>query len=340
MRHHALSAVCCIGLFCPAAALADFESPSAGPEPEAGLPEMRPWDASIRLFVGHNDNVPLAPDATFFSGERESAFGGISLDATYRLVQSADWTAGVALTLDRLAYSETGTPNPAYDPPEQYDLIALNPSLFALRHFRLANGMPAQVGISYGFRREWLPVHAGGLKSHDLKLKAAVNPRPDLTLGASYTYGRDDFEVEFPDPTLDDRDATRHAFGLSATYYWDDRLRSVSVSYTRAVNNADGSNFEYDANIFTGRFESHLYGPLWLGLEVSRDNRDYDGFVGFIAPPGRTDQDITRYGAELLWQIDRSWTADAYYTKSRYDASQPEFKADRAEFGIGITYRF
>jgi hypothetical protein len=47
----------------------------------------RPWDLSLRLFSEYNNNVPLAADATDFTGEQESLGAGFSAAGVYRIIQ-------------------------------------------------------------------------------------------------------------------------------------------------------------------------------------------------------------------------------------------------------------
>jgi hypothetical protein len=293
----------------------------------------RPWDASVRVFFGHNDNVQLVPDATVFNpnGERESAYLGVSLDAAYRFIQTTEWTAGAAMTADRLVYDKGGVRTLTYDPPDWYNLTALQPTLFARRHFQLAD-MPASAGITYGYRQERLKVHAGGLQSHTVRLDAALATLPNLTFDASYTYGNDNIDVPFTGTKI--RDAERDVVGLGAVYAWNQGLRKVKVSYSHTDNDADGIDWDYTGNAFKARFETRLTGPFWLGLEASRDKRDYNG--GW----GRTEQEIIRFGAQVLWILDTHWVADVYCDTDRYDANAPAFETDQTQYGAGITYRF
>ncbi len=323
----------------PGLALADFEGPAQGPQ-EVDVPvQARPWDLTIRLFAGRDSNVPLAPDQTFINGDRGSMFGGGTIKGTYRLVHSQDWSLGVMASADYLHF-EKGKGAGQTDSPDEYQLSVFNPGIFVRRKLKLG-AFPASLGLSYDYRRERSPIPAGGLDSATLKLDGGIALTHRFRLAANATYGHDDFSVAFPDMSLNSRDAKRTAYGLSASYRFPWRQTTVKLNYARAENNAEGRNFDYDGHKYSGRVETRVTGPLWLGLEMGKDSRDYKGFQsGFIPAPGRTEQDIYQFNGQLLWQLSYHWIVDLFYEESRYRANQPQFEAERRKFGLGATYRF
>ena len=341
MRSLSLLAIGCMVLTVNATAQAGFEDVAEGPFQAPISFYERAWDASVRIFGGQDDNVQLAPETTFFQEDQESSYYGFSVDAVVYKGLPGGFTAGLAVAFDQVYYTEDDRPLGSWsDPADEYDLTVLHPAVRLERRLELG-GRTAIVALGYDTRREWLEVHAGGLESHTGTLDAAVEVWPELWLSLRYTYGSDDFEVEFPDPELNDRDAVRQAVRLGARYGWPGRPCALTVAYTYLDNDAEGKNFQYQADIFSGRFDTNLYGPLWLRLQATYDRRDYSSNASFwVATPGRTEQDITEYAAQLLWNINRHWSADLYWFDSRYDSEIEAFEATRTDYGIGLAYHF
>ncbi|MGR9099693.1 MAG: hypothetical protein ACU826_03925 [Gammaproteobacteria bacterium] len=308
--------------------------------------ESRPWDLSFRVFGGHNDNVPLVPERTFFNGDQSSPYIGLSLDSAYRLVQERNFIAGIALSVDQLFYlDDKSAPNLSASDPNDYNLTAVMPGAFA-RYFFDAWGRPASVGMAYHFRRDWLSdIGAKDAWSsiHVFNWDANIRLCHHFEIGGSYRLSVEDFDDNRAAPRLNSRDSLRHTLGVSAKYFFDqERRHSFAVNYQYSQNDTDGRNFDVDdSHAIAGRLESNLYGPLWLGLNASYIHEDYDGFVsGFIPAPGRQKQDIHKYRAQLLWIFNRNLSMDLYYEHTDYDANQKQFEADRNDFGAGLTYRF
>ena len=58
----------------------------------AQSPEPRPWSLSLRTFVVHDSNVPLAATDTTFAGSSASNVVGLALAGDYRFYRDAKWT--------------------------------------------------------------------------------------------------------------------------------------------------------------------------------------------------------------------------------------------------------
>ena len=53
---------------------AQFESSGTTYAASDARPGAKPWDLSIRAFIGHMDNVQTVPDSTFFAGESADSY--------------------------------------------------------------------------------------------------------------------------------------------------------------------------------------------------------------------------------------------------------------------------
>jgi len=310
----------------------------------------RPWDLTIRIFCGYNDNVPLVPYSTFFGtpfypGAQESFYGGITTIGSYRLIQNDCWLAGVALRLDQTFNAKSIGPASSTSDGRDYNLTSVNPSLFVRRFFgfRYCSWvLPASIGMTYSFQRDWLPIEGPLIwhtNVHTLKwdLGAAVTRK--LQVEIDYSLSFEDFN---PNNSLDARDATAHAVGFSGTYSFQGGLRSITLGYQYGKSNADYKNFDIkNSHGITAKFRTRVWGPFWLVLNASSTWEDYKGFVvDYIPPPGRKWQRVEDYGAQFLFAVTERITIDLSYKYTSWSSNQREFEARRNNGGIGITYRF
>lgn len=320
---------------------ADYEVPSA-PAPSSGLGDAaRPWDLSTRAFIGHNDNVNLVPETTFFVGETDSLYTGLTVDGEYRYQVNEQLTIRPRMRFDQLWHKETQpmTPGPN-DDANEYDLTVLHPSVTAEYSFQLAN-RPSTFNAGYDFRSEDAPISAIGLKSHALRAKMATMVCPDLELSAGYAHAADDYSVTFPDPDLNDRDAKRNIVTAGGKYWSNQRLSSIGLTYQFTDSDSEGSNFQYFSNGIIGRVESQLIGPLFGALQMGYSHYDYDGFIsGFIPAPGRKEQDIYANSLQLVWVLTRNLQIDVYWNHKEYEANISQFNANVDDLGLGIMARF
>lgn len=330
--------VCTILLFAHDAP-ADFESPSSGATMQSDSDGGRPWDLSIRAFIGHNNNVQLVPDTTFFTGGNESVYTGVTIKGAYRIIEDREWTVGFTGQLEQLFYlnNDAGGGGRIND----YNLFTLTPGVFVVRRYELF-GLPASTQASYQFRfEEGKDVAAIGLESHTITTITAVMVQPDLQVTVTSVYGWDDFDVTFPAPGLNDRDADRRAISVAGKYWWDERRRNVSLTYTVAENDSEGQNFDYDSEGINARFETHVQGPLWMAIETGYRHGVYRGFIsGFVPPPGRREQDAYHVGVQGIWVISRVVSVDAFYRFEQYDSNTSQFESTVHNAGGGITFRF
>ena len=325
-------------LFAAPIVQAGFESPdpqSVSPEPDLG----RAWQLTARAFFGYNDNVQVVPDTTFFTGDESDAFAGVSVSGTYRIHQGEFLSLFAVGEISQLLY--LGNPAGGGGTTDDYDLTVLSPGLLAIVPHSVG-GYEASASLRYSFRHEaGRDVAAIGLSSHSIALteSIAINQQTSVTAGLSF--GIDNYEVDFPTPATDDRDADRFGLTLGIKHRWDNNRRNASFQYAFTDHDAEGSNFDYDAHAFTGRFETHLLGPLWGAAELGYSLGDYNGFTsGFIPAPGRTEQDNLNFALQFIYVIDAKWSVDFSYRFTSYESNQPQFESEVNQFAIGLTYKF
>ena len=287
---------------------------------------LRPWDLSVRLFSGYDDNVPLDSKASRFIGDEESLCFGANLSGAYRIVQTSRWRAGVGASVTQTLHAESDV--------EDYDLTTVSPNLFAQYSF-MAWGKPATTGLVYTYRNDRL----GGddyEQSHALAWNIDIQPARAWHTGLYYRLAYEDFDFEGTDPDRTSRDATSHTIGLQATRIFDRNRRSIMVNYEYGCNDADGDNFEFDSHKILGRFRTLLVRPFWLVLDAAYTDQDYTKYT----PEPRRTQNNWNYRAMLLVPLNPKLTADFSYSYAKYDGSEAQFDAERKKVLIGLTYRF
>lgn len=309
--------------------------------------ERRPWDLSVRAFLGRNDNVPLVPDSTDFYSEdpaaQKSNYAGLTIDGNYRWLQTNDYLAGAGLHFDKIHYDKNlGSPCCTSD-PRDYNLTAVSPTIFGRYFFGLANGMPASVGMAYSYSKDWLAFTRAGrewfTKIHSIDLDFETDINRQLNLAVTYNHSSYDFN---PVQAANTRDGTAQTLGLVGTYNIQGGLRSIVLGYQYGVYDADGRNWDItDSHAVNAGFKTHLHGPVWANLDVSYTWEDYRGFSAVGIPaPGRKRQRIGDYGLSILYLLTQQVTLDFYYRHTDWSSNQQTFEADRDNFGIGATYRF
>ena len=192
-------------LLCITPVQAAFEAPEQNTIKPAQ--DVRPWDASIRIFYGRDDNVALVPDVTFYMGKKSSRSYGVSFSGQYRLVQTQDITAGFTANVDRVWYKEGMGPGDN-DAPDEYDLETTNPGVFIQRNL-FVNGMPAMIGGSFDYRKERLEISNLASTNDRYTLYGALQPHRQVKLNASYSFSEYNSDTNFPSQALNNRDAGR-----------------------------------------------------------------------------------------------------------------------------------
>lgn len=306
--------------------------------------QRREWDLSLRLSGGYDDNVPLVPQKTFSQGDKSSLYGTLSMDGVYRFVDDGHWLVGAGIYADLVAYAKRNhdtAPDVTSD-PNDYNLSVISPSLFARRSFELF-GRPAEVGMTYAFRKDWL---SDALKNDFSKTNAFmwdfnISPCRPVWTEVHYRLVLEDFNDERAVPSLNSRDALRQEVGVSGTYTFNQGRTSINLGYDFIRNHTEGRNFDFSGNSVHGGIKTQVYGPVWLTLEAAYGHEQYHGFVAdFIPPPGRESQDNQLY--RMIWQfeITKNATLDIFDSYLVQEARQREFQVHRNQIGVGITYRF
>jgi hypothetical protein len=322
-------------------------SPLENPNYDFQRLEGRPWDLSVRAFLGYNDNVPLVPHSTFFTADgkkrdRSSLYGGLTLDGNYRFLQKEDYLLGVGLNVNEVVYVDRWGEGTV---PRNYNLTTANPNLFGRYFFGLALDrwiMPASLGMKYAYRRDWLGYkpEIWFTSSNNLQWDLTVDVIRQLRLGLNYNLSFIDFNPKAS--FFNQRDATAHAVGLTGTYLIQGGLRSITLGYQYGVSNAKGRNFDVDgSNGLNLQFKSRVYGPLWAVVDGGWTWEDYKGFIiDFIPPPGRKWQRIDNYGLTFIYVVTDHINVDLFYRYTGWVSNQRQFEAHRNNGGSGVTYRF
>lgn len=277
---------------------------------------------------------------------KQSFYAGVTLNGSYRLIQTEQWLAGLGLNIDAVFHEKNIGPSCCTTDGRDYNLISISPSAFGRYFFAVAAGsqiMPSSLGMTYSFLQDWLHITGSGLIWHThvntWKWDVSIDPIRQARLGLSYSLSLLDFN---PTQSLSARNATAHAVGLTGSYSFQGGLRTVTLGYQYGTSDANSKNFEVNySNGVKAELKSRVYGPLWLVLNAGATWEDYSGFKsGFIPAPGRKWQRIENYGAQLLYTLTRHIQLDLFYNYTGWSANQRQFEAHRNNGGMGATYRF
>lgn len=320
-------------------AFAGFESSSAGPNLGDPTDPFDAFDAIVRVGIGQDDNVELWADQLSFvppdSRTRESLFLTGTLDATYRHRLSSRFVVGAAMRVDGTMFLEDIPTElqPDYGNFEDYDVIVVNPSLFAST---TVDGV--DVRATYGFRFEdGRDVHAMGLNAHQLGIELSSDISPTWRLRASISNAWNDFHIVFPD-AVNDRDGTLTTFSAGADHYIGGGRTVLSLTGKLGLNDSEGQNWSYAAYGVTLGARTVLMPGLFASGEVGYEQRDYHGFQApFIPAPGRQEENILSAKAKLAYAINTYLTADVHVSYNTYDSNQRQFEGDQTIVGAGLT---
>ena len=210
MYRFATAAAFALTSLAASSAWAGFEGPSGGPNLGDPSDPFDAFDAIIRVGVGRNDNIQLWADMSSLPelhDTRESTFLTTTLDATFRHRINPLFTVGAALRVDGTAtLNEIPVAlQPQYGEFNNYDLIAINPSLFA-------NVMLGGVDVRfvYSFRFEDAAEERSiGLYGHQIGIELSKDVSATWRIRAGASHAWNDFGIVFADP-VNDRDGTLH----------------------------------------------------------------------------------------------------------------------------------
>jgi hypothetical protein len=324
-------------------ARADHEAPA----PELSIPRATvysPFRGYVRAFTGSDNNVPLVAEQSSFTGAKSSPFLGATAQGSWTWVHPGGWNAGVMGSLEHIRYSkgfEPGTTNA----PKEYNLTVVNPELFAYRTMT-AFGRPTRLEASYDFRSESFPgENEDGSGHHRFIFKGQSFPMPGLAVRLGYRFVLYDYNVDFPDPELNNRDGVFQRIDAEGSYNVPKLRGHVSVTYQRSSADADGRNFDYKGNAFKVRVDNKLAPNVWTDISALKDMRTYDGFVtadpySYLSAATRKAVDILKGQGKLMWRFAPNWVADVNIKTTKIDAESSWFRAKRTIGGAGITYSF
>lgn len=345
-----------LATFSSASALAGFEGTHTGAfvgDPVFGMDAV---NATLRVEYGVDTNVQLAPDKTFLQNppgtrlDTESAFSRVVIDGNYIHSLSSRETVGIALTGSALFYVDTvPTSPPGIGTYHDYNNFILSPTIF---YNVTLDGVDVQIYYRYRWE-QGIDVAAIGLDGHTVgfQLLRDLSPAWRIRGGASVSFS--DYNVEFPDMDLNDRDATYLRLEAGGDYFIQGGRVIVSGTAHYGLNDSEGLNWAYDAwgaeLTVRGMIVPHVHAKAKIGFE----HRNYeDGFQGFVTAPGRTEQDIVTAEARVSYQINSRFSVDVFAQHADYSSngnsgvccggSQPDsdfFEGDKTVYGIGLNVK-
>jgi hypothetical protein len=238
---------------------ADFEAPSHGPGLDAlnDLDGGKNWSLWIRSYVGHNDNVQFIPDTAVIAADNESFYLGLTLEGSYKLYSSGNWSASAALRVDQTFHFDSSGGAAA---PDNFDLAVFQPAL-ALNY---TNG-DWYGRASYSYRWEDASTPTIGVDSHIIGLMAGRKWSECLHSELAWTHGWEDYHSI----TGAKRDGDRDRVSLSLIHPGSDSTPRMILRYTYTHNDADSRFFTYSGHELLFRSEHALSDRLGLALEFS-----------------------------------------------------------------------
>lgn len=326
---------------------AEFEEPASAPaDTNSNAKKDKKFSGYVRTSLGYNDNVQVKPDVSAydFVGDTESLYVALQVHSSYRFDIGDHITVTPTLHAEKIWYLDdaqtVGIAGNTTDDANDYNILSVSPELAARYHFEIAN-MQASAGLTYYFRFEEAQIHAAGLKSHNITGDLALALDRHWDVGVSYGFGWDEFQVVFPDATLNERDGKRSALNATVSFKWDQGKRKVMGNVGYMQNNAEGRNFDYHAwNVGVG-FQTHLVAGLWGSARLDYKDADYRGFMPAL-PGGysRDDQQNISTTLQLVYVIDKHWSVDAFWQYQHMDGGNRAFESAVNNFGVGLTFSF
>lgn len=344
---HALLAVAALAfasLLSAGAASAQSSAPTLEGPANTGPAMFRPysldeWEVTGRLYAGYDENVNFVADGDpVFNGETDSPVIGFTGTAAYRTNLPNGFTVGASLRFDQTFYlgTQDHLDEDVNDDAGDYNLTAVSAAGYVERNWTVRD-LRRRLGASYEFVREDADISAIPSNGHYLTLYGEFEPNFRTSLGADLTVGSRDFDVRFGGNPDFQRDGEYYALKFHGRFDLDGRRRSVGAYVQASRNDADGPRFRYDAVAVGITPTFQIRGPLWLYLEASAERRDYDG-----APEGvpRTEQTLVRTSAQLVWAINRRWSADATVARLDVGSNDRFYEGDRTSVLFGIQVRY
>ncbi len=286
------------------------------------------FDATISPFIGYDTNAALISEDAF-ANDAESLSGGVTVTAGYRLYRDADTELRVGLNGFLLLNTDLAN----------FDVTALRPALSFRQSMSIAS-RPATLTARLGF--ESVQLSGDDLnQSQSVQLAAGLSVflSDTISVGGSLQVAETDFDADGFDPAITSRDTSRVTPSVFLAYRWPTTRTRLTVTLDFVGNDADGSDFEYDALGYAVAIEQPFdtrFGLLRTKVGARLVDRDYDKFS---ASPQR-QQDIFEINSSVGLQLRRNLNAFANVSFTDSDASINAFSYDRVRTGLGLSWSF
>lgn len=294
----------------------------------------KPWFVALSVSGGHNDNVIGLPEGAVVPSDisaKASNFARTTLNAGYawRLDNISQVIAGYGF------YADTYADIDGFD--------SQNHSIYAEYQRRLRNNLIGAFRISGEYQLTGLDA-----TRNQIGFRPSVNYRwnKQHSTEASYTIGINNYYATIVNQVLD-RDSLLHTLGFRHSIRKMSRLDiDTTIGYYYSGNDADGADYDYDANTFLLSMSRDFPWKIRVGFNFTHALTRYDnptslsgaGFgykrrdkmnnvsVGISRPVKVFDKtDVTVFG-----QFN--------YTDN--DSNVPEFKYFQHSFNFGVSKRF
>lgn len=324
----------------PVALAQNYEEPPPTVHVSTNPYSLDNWELTGRAYGGYDDNANFVSDGDpLYDGETGSAVIGLAAEAVYRQTLDANWSAGAILRIDQSLYldKQDNLDENINDNASDYSTFVATAGGF-IEHAWTINDRRAHLGASYQIAYEDAKIGSIGGVRQSVTLYGDYEPTFSSSIGAELLAANQDFDVEYDFATPpSQRDSNYYALKLKGRLDFDGRRRSVGAFIKAAKNDADGPRFTYTGISVGVTPTFQIQGPVWLNLEASADKRDYETVA--FGPP-RTEQTIYKAGAQVVWVLDRRWTADAKLAHMDVQANDPLYEGKRTTFLVGIQARY
>jgi len=295
---------------------------------EREKPEKR-WDLSATLSFQYDDNVVLKPEGvtTAVRISDESDFRGVGfLWGEYRFLQGRHLLAGVRGSFYQSMHTSL----------HDYDVTDTAASLY-WGYRGEVKGFPYKVEADYVYEYTWLD-NRSYLERHSSIALFDFSETPYLlTQGTYRLQAKNYFNQPFLGPA-NDRDALNHRAGLTQYLFFSEQTRYIYGGYFFDLDDADGSNWDYDGHFFSLGFYTPLMYGIRLRLQGDYYLQDFD-HTHTIYLKKRKDKELTGHVS-----VDRDFgkylNLSAYYVHQDHGSNIDAFEYDRNIYFVSVTGRF
>jgi hypothetical protein len=287
----------------------------------------RNWDATLRGFVTHDTNAPLAGHGSGFNESTSGTMFGLAANGSKDIHRAPrGWNLQGMGSVMQTYQNESAL--------RDFDLTALTAGLTAFRHLSMME-RPARMGAAYQARRDWLG-GSGYQTGHTLGADLGIDITQSARAGVFANLSWNDYRDDGTQPGLTSRDSRGSVLGLRGEIGFNGNRQVLSATLRTQKINADGDNFDLDGNAAAIGFRSFLVFPWVVAVNLSRSSSEY---VNYIDIPQRTAS-TTQLAITIAGPIARHWSADLSYSAARYGANIDDYRASRRQATLGLTYKF